>query len=102
MADIIKKYVDLDGLTEYNRLIKSFISTEDAKAYKTILLVTDPSTGAQTINCYKKYNATSSDTPDFSYRVGSLGSVGYVPSFSGTTLSFDIGTITQSTSGSGS
>lgn len=91
MANIDKSYIDLSGLTEYDKLIKTHISAEDAKSYKTILL----DTSTNTINFYKKYNATSLDTADFSIRLGTIVSDSYIPSFSGSSLVFSVGQVSS-------
>ena len=89
MANIDKSYVDFTGLQRYDGKIKNLISTEDAKSYKTILL----DTSTNTINFYKKYNATSLDTADFSIRLGTIVSESYIPNFSGSSLVFSVGQV---------
>ena len=82
MAVQAKTYLDYNGLSTYDTNIKNVITTESAKAFKTVLL----SANNQTLYFYKKDNATLSDTPDFTV---SLYPGEYVPSFSGNTLKFD-------------
>ena len=67
MATDITKLIDLQRLSEYDVLIKGVITDESAKAIKTVLW---DSTNEQ-INFYKKYNATSADTPDYSVSISS-------------------------------
>lgn len=59
------KYVDLAGLQVFKGLIEGKISDGDAKSLKTVLF--DEST--RKINFYKKLNATSVDTVDFSIQL---------------------------------
>ena len=94
MSDSIKKYTDLTRLQRYDTKIKDYISGEDAKSYKTILLSTD----GKVLNFYKKYNADLTDTADFSIRFGSLISECYVPSVDNDTLVFEVGMIPQAQS----
>lgn len=61
MATINKSYMSETNLTQYDGLIKEYISDQDAEAYKTILL----SANGHQINFYKKENASLSDTPDY-------------------------------------
>lgn len=59
------KYVDLAGLKVFKGLIEGKISDGDAKALKTVLFDEDN----RKINFYKKLNATSVDTADFSIQL---------------------------------
>ena len=61
------KLITLQNLTEYDAKIKELISTEDAKALKTVLY---DATASQ-IKFYKKENATLSDTADYSIAIPS-------------------------------
>lgn len=88
MTDIIKSYVDKARLERYDNKIKAYISEEDAKSYKTILL----STNGKVLYFYKKENATLQDTADFFIDLGALISECYTPSFSGSTLVFSLST----------
>lgn len=67
MATDITKLIDLQRLSEYDVLIKGVITTESAKAVKTVLW---DSTNEQ-IKFYKKENATLADTPDYSVTIAS-------------------------------
>ena len=82
MANVNKTYLDYNGLSAYDTKIKQHITTESAKAYKTVLLSNDN----KILYFYKKENATLSDTPDFTVN---LITEGCVPSFSGTSLIFE-------------
>ena len=86
MADIIKSYVDKTRLERYDGKIKTYISEEDAKSYKTILL----STNGKIVYFYKKENATLQDIADFSIDLSALISECYVPSFNEDALVFSI------------
>lgn len=92
MADISKTYLDLHGFLRYHGELKTYISGEDAKSYKTILQ------SGNTINFYKKENATSSDTADFSVNLGTISAESYIPSFDDTNkaLVFTVGSISSS------
>lgn len=81
MAITNKTYLDYTGLSAYDTKIKQHITTESAKAYKTVLLSNDN----KILYFYKKENATLSDIPDFTVNLipGELN-----PSFSGTSLIF--------------
>lgn len=61
------KLITLQNLTEYDAKIKELISTEDAKALKTVLW----DSTAEEIKFFKKENATLSDTADFAIGVAS-------------------------------
>lgn len=89
MADISKNYVDLTRLQRYDGKIKNYISGEDAKSYKTILL----SNNNSYLYFYKKENATLSDTADFSIDLEALTSQCYVPSIEGQEMVFRVGTV---------
>ena len=67
MATDITKLIDLQRLSEYDVLIKGVITTESAKAVKTVLW---DATNEQ-IKFYKKENASLSDTPDYSVTISS-------------------------------
>lgn len=67
MATDITKLIDLQRLSEYDALIKGVITTESAKAVKTVLW---DATNEQ-IKFYKKENASLSDTPDYSVTISS-------------------------------
>lgn len=67
MAVDVNKLIDLQRLSEYDALIKGVISTEDAKAIKTVLW---DSTNEQ-IKFFKKENATLSDTADYAVSISS-------------------------------
>lgn len=62
MSTVTNKYLDLTGLDLYDSFLKDFISAEIAASYKTILLSLDNNS----INFYKKANATLADIADFS------------------------------------
>lgn len=82
MAITNKTYLDYTGLSAYDTKIKQHITTESAKAYKTVLLSNDNTI----LYFYKKENAVlGTDTPDFTVNLipGELN-----PSFSGTSLIF--------------
>ena len=75
MAAIEKNFMDLNNLSSYDELLKAYIGTEDAKAYKKILL----SANGKSIYFFKDADATLSDTPDFTLSA-------YAPYLDGTTL----------------
>lgn len=64
-----KNYLDLTGLTAYDKLIKKYIddadSTIDAKSIKTVLVDGD------NIKFYKKAGAASTETPDYTVPIAS-------------------------------
>ena len=66
MTDITK-LIDLQRLSEYDVLLKGVMSEEDAKAIKTVLWDSEN----EQIKFYRKYQATLSDTPDFSIAIAS-------------------------------
>lgn len=63
MANISKNYLDFNELSEYDSLLKDFFGNLSDLAIKTILL----SANGDTIYFYKKANATSADTPDYTF-----------------------------------
>lgn len=75
MSAIEKNFMDIDNLTSYDELLKTYIGTEDAKSFKKILV----SANGKSILFYKDENATLSDTPDFTLSA-------YAPYIDGTTL----------------
>lgn len=82
MASIIKEYIDFANISDYDELIKQFISDEDAAAYKTILLSAD----GKTAYFYKDADATTSDTPDMTISNGTRVTINGVDG--GTSTSF--------------
>lgn len=75
MSNVSMNYMDFDNLDDYDGRIKSFITSADAVAYKTILTSAD----GNYVYFYKKENAVLADTPDYSLKI-------YHPSVQGTTL----------------
>ena len=69
MAVINKNYLDFTELSEYDGLLKALIGNLSDLAIKTILFSQD----GNTIYFYKKANATSSDTADFTFDLTSSG-----------------------------
>ena len=82
MAIQNKTFMDFTGLSTYDTKIKQHITSESAKAFKTVLLSSDE----KTLYFYKKENAVlGTDTPDLTV---DLIPAKCVPSFSGTSLIF--------------
>jgi len=66
MAVIAKNYLDITGLGAYDTLIKTWANSENQIAYKTVLKSAD----GNSLNFYKKANATLSDTADATISLG--------------------------------
>ena len=56
-------YLDLTGLQVYDGLIKNYVTNADAKAIKTVIL------DGNNIKFYKKENATTSDSADYTVTI---------------------------------
>ena len=56
-------YLDLTGLQVYDGLIKTYVTNADAKAIKTVIL------DGNNIKFYKKENATTSDSADYTVTI---------------------------------
>lgn len=75
MSAVQVNFMDFDNLESYDELLKTYISAEDAKSFKKILV----SSNGKSIYFFKDEDATVSDTPDFILSA-------YAPYVDGTTL----------------